>query len=147
MIGGMTMPARINLVTLGVADLARSTAFYSALGWKPAADTPPEITFIQLGPTILALFGHDDLADDAQLARTPQPPFRGASLAVNLDSEAAVDDAMEVARAAGATVVKEPQKVFWGGYSGYFTDPDGHLWELAHNPYWTINADGSVTLP
>lgn len=140
------MPARINLVTLGVTDVATSTAFYAALGWQ-AVDSPPEITFIQLGPTVLGLFGHNDLADDAQLPRTPPPPFRGTSLAINLDSEAAVDEAMAVARAAGATVVKDPEKVFWGGYSGYFTDPDGHLWELAHNPHWTLNSDGSVTLP
>jgi len=145
MMGVMTLPARINLVTLGVADVAKSTEFYTALGWTPA-DSPPEIAFIQLGPMILGLFGHDDLADDAHLSRAPQPSFRGTSLAINLDSEPAVDAAMATARAAGATVVKEPEKVFWGGYSGYFTDPDGHLWELAHNPHWTLNSDGSVTL-
>jgi len=143
---GMTLPARINLVTLGVADVARSTAFYTALGWRPSSGSQPEITFIQLGATILGLFGHDDLADDAQLPRSPAPDFRGVSLALNLDSDDAVDAAMAAARAAGATVVKEPQKVFWGGYSGYFADPDGHLWELAHNPHWTIGADGTVTL-
>lgn len=141
------MPARINLVTLGVADVAKSTEFYTALGWTPAAGSPPEITFVQLGPTVLGLFGHDDLADDAHLARSAAPSFRGTSLAINLESEAAVDAAMATARAAGATVVKDPEKVFWGGYSGYFTDPDGHLWELAHNPYWTLNSDGTVTLP
>ena len=141
------MPARINLVTLGVADVARSTAFYTALGWKPSAGSQPEITFIQLGANVLGLFGHDDLADDAHLARAPQPEFHGSSLAINLESEAAVDEAMAIARAAGATVVKDPEKVFWGGYSGYFTDPDGHLWELAHNPHWTIHSDGSARLP
>jgi len=141
------MPARINLITLGVSDVARSTAFYAALGWTPSAGSQPEITFIQLGPTVLGLFGHDDLAEDAQLPTAAPPRFRGTSLAINLDSEAAVDAAMAAARAAGATVVKDPTKVFWGGYSGYFTDPDGHLWELAHNPHWTINDDGSVTLP
>ena len=141
------MPARINLVTLGVADVARSTAFYTALGWTPSAGSQPEITFMQLGPTVLGLFGHDDLADDAQLPRAPQPPFRGMSLAINLASEPAVDAAMATAETAGATVIKKPEKVFWGGYSGYFTDPDGHLWELAHNPHWTINSDGSITLP
>jgi catechol 2,3-dioxygenase-like lactoylglutathione lyase family enzyme len=143
----MTMPARINLVTLGVADVARSTAFYTALGWTPSAGSPPEITFIQLGAAILALFGHDDLADDAHLPRAAQPTFRGMSLAINLDSEQAVDAAMATAESAGATVVKRPERVFWGGYSGYFADPDGHLWELAHNPHWTINSDGTVTLP
>jgi uncharacterized protein len=143
----VSLPPRINLVTLGVADVARSTAFYAALGWRPSSGSQPEITFIQLGPTVLGLFGHDDLADDARLARAPQPAFRGTSLAINLDSESAVDDAMAAARAAGATVVKAPQKVFWGGYSGYFADPDGHLWEVAHNPYWTIDPDGSVALP
>lgn len=141
------MPARINLVTLGVSDVAQSTAFYTALGWTPSSGSQPEITFIQLGPMVLGLFGHDDLADDAHLARAPQPPFRGTSLAINLESESAVDAAMATAAAAGATVVKKPEKVFWGGYSGYFADPDGHLWELAHNPHWTINSDGSVTLP
>ncbi|MDQ1683360.1 MAG: uncharacterized protein QOC82_97 [Frankiaceae bacterium] len=142
----MSLPARINLVTLGVADVARSTAFYTALGWTPSAGSQPEITFIQLGPMVLGLFGHDDLADDARLPRSPQPPFRGTSLAINLESEAAVDAAMETARAAGATIVKPAEKVFWGGYSGYVADPDGHLWELAHNPHWTLNTDGSVTL-
>lgn len=141
------MPARINLVTLGVADVARSTVFYTALGWTPSAGSQPEITFLQLGATVLALFGHDDLADDAQVPRAQQPAFRGVSLAINLENEAAVDAAMATARAAGATVLKEPEKVFWGGYSGYFTDPDGHLWELAHNPHWTLGADGTVTLP
>ena len=147
MMASMSMPPRVNLVTLGVADVARSTAFYRALGWTPSAGSQPEITFVQLGATVLALFGHDDLADDAHLSRAPQPGFRGTSLAINLDSIAAVDAAMEVARAAGASVVKEPEKVFWGGYSGYFSDPDGHLWELAHNPHWTLNRDGTVTLP
>lgn len=145
--GDMSLPPRVNLVTLGVADVARSTAFYAALGWAPSSGSQPEITFIQLGPLILGLFGHDDLADDAGLPRAPQPAYRGASLAINLDSEAAVDAAMATAAAAGASVVKAPERVFWGGYSGYFADPDGHLWELAHNPHWTINADGSVTLP
>jgi len=141
------MPARINLVTLGVADVARATAFYTALGWTPSGSSQSEITFIQMGSTVLGLFGHDDLADDAHVERTAPPSYRGSSLAINLESEAAVDAAMATARAAGATVLKEPEKVFWGGYSGYFADLDGHLWELAHNPYWTINADGSVTLP
>jgi catechol 2,3-dioxygenase-like lactoylglutathione lyase family enzyme len=143
----MTVPPRINLVTLGVADVARSTVFYVALGWRPSSGSQPEITFIQLGATVLGLFGHDDLADDAQLARAPAPAFRGVSLAINLESAEAVDAAMAAARAAGASVVKEPQHVFWGGYSGYFADPDGHLWELAYNPHWTLGADGAVTLP
>ncbi|MDQ1747740.1 MAG: uncharacterized protein QOD07_2003 [Frankiaceae bacterium] len=141
------MPARINLVTLGVADVARSTAFYAALGWTPSAGSQPEITFVQLGATVLALFGHDDLADDAQVPPAGQPSFRGVSLAINLESEAAVDAAMATARTAGATVLKAPETVFWGGYSGYFADPDGHLWELAHNPHWTLDANGTVTLP
>jgi uncharacterized protein len=143
----MSIPARINLVTLGVSDVARSTAFYGALGWTPADGSQPEITFLQLGPVVLALFGHDDLADDAHLPRQPQPLFRGVSLAINLEDEAAVDAAMAAAAAAGATVVKPAERVFWGGYSGYVADPDGHLWEIAHNPHWTIGADGLVRLP
>jgi catechol 2,3-dioxygenase-like lactoylglutathione lyase family enzyme len=143
----MSMPARINLVTLGVSDVARSTAFYTALGWTPSASSQPDVTFLQLGPVILSLFGHDDLADDAQVPRVAPPEFRGMSLAINVDSDAAVDAAIGTAVDAGARLVKPGQRVFWGGYSGYVADPDGHLWEIAHNPHWTLDVDGHVRLP
>jgi uncharacterized protein len=144
----MTMPARINLVTLGVTDLERSTAFYRALGWPlSSASVAGEVSFFGIGGSLLGLFGHDALADDACVARDAPPQFRGVSLAINVASPAEVDEALAVAEAAGATMTKPGQAVFWGGYNGYFADPDGHLWEVAHNPYWTMDDNGLVALP
>jgi catechol 2,3-dioxygenase-like lactoylglutathione lyase family enzyme len=144
----MTMPARINLVTLGVTDLERATAFYRALGWPlSSSSVEGEVSFFRTGGCLLGLFGHDPLADDAGVPRAEPPTFRGVSLAVNVGSPEEVDAAIAVAAEAGATVTKPGQKVFWGGYNGYFADPDGHLWEVAHNPYWTMDDDGVVQLP
>ena len=129
------MPARINLVTLGVTNLERSTAFYRALGWPLSpSSVAGEVSFFGLVGCVLALFEHDALADDAAVGRTPLPEFRGVSLAVNVGSPAEVDAALAAATAAGASVTKPGQQVFWGGYNGYFADPDGHLWEVAWNP-------------
>lgn len=141
----MLFPARVNLVTLGVADLARSRAFYAALGWRESSESQEEIAFLQLGPLVLGLWDRQALAEDAQLSAPGTP---GAmSLAINLPSREETDEAYAVAVAAGATALKPPQEVFWGGYSGYFADPDGHLWEVAHNPFWELQPDGSVLLP
>ena len=140
------MEQRMSLVTLGVADLARAKRFYEeVLGWK-AAESPPGVVFFDLGGLIFSLFPHDELAKDAGLPQADLPAYRGASLAHNLRSVEEVDALFAVLRRHGATIVKAPQKVFWGGYSGYFADPDGHLWEVAHNPFWTVRGDGRIAM-
>lgn len=138
------MDQRISLITLGVADLARSRTFYEeGLGWRPA-DAPEGVVFYQLPGMAFALFGRDDLADDA---RTPvDGTFSGITLACNQRSEADVDRVLAEAESAGARILKPAERVFWGGYSGYFADPDGHVWEVAFNPGWTLAGDGTLTL-
>ncbi|KQT44517.1 glyoxalase [Aureimonas sp. Leaf454] len=138
--------ARISLVTLGVADLERSAAFYEALGWERTSAGNESVVFLQGAGLVLSLFGLADLAADAGLAPEPLPRFRGLSLAVNLGDDAAIDRLFEAAVAAGAHPVKPPQRAFWGGYSGYFADPDGHLWELAHNPFFPMDERGHLDL-
>ena len=138
-------PKAITLITLGVADLARSRAFYAALGWE-AHKAPEGVVFIQLAGQVLALFGIDDLAADMHAERGALGTG-AATLARNFASEAEVDDAFALALAAGATELKRPEKVSWGGYSGYFADPDGHVWEVAMNPFWPLSEDGTLTLP
>jgi catechol 2,3-dioxygenase-like lactoylglutathione lyase family enzyme len=138
-------PKSISLITLGVADLARSRAFYAALGWE-AARAPEGVVFIQLAGQVLALFGLQDLAADQGRAGAALGTG-AATLARNFGSAAEVDAAFALALSAGASVVKRPEKVFWGGYSGYFADPDGHVWELAWNPSWPLGPDGTLTLP
>jgi len=140
-----TSLSTVSIVTLGVADLARSRAFYEALGMTAGPGSGDQIVFIQLAGLVLALYPRDLLAEDALVASDGQG-FDGITLARNYPSEAAVDAAMARAIAAGARQTKAPQKVFWGGYSGYFADPDGHLWELAHNPFVQLDARGIVTL-
>ena len=138
-------PQRVTLITLGVGDLARSQAFYAALGWQPA-EAMDEVVFYQLNGLVLGLFGLADLAKDQ--GRAGAVLGTGSmTLAQNFSSEAAVDAAFALALKAGAEALKEPQKVFWGGYSGYYSDPDGHVWEVAHNPFWTLGEDGSLSLP
>lgn len=150
-LSGMTsttdFPARISIVTLGVTDLGRSTAFYEALGWRRSAASSPEIVWFRTADSVLGLFPADELAADAGVPAAGEPSFRGVTLAVNLESTAKVDAALATAVAAGATVVKPPTATSWGGYSGYFEDPDGHLWELAHNPFFPFTEDGSLDLP
>ncbi|WP_406735731.1 VOC family protein [Thioclava sp. GXIMD4215] len=142
----MTYPLqRVTLITLGVADLAASCAFYARLGWVPAAQQEG-VAFYQMHGQGLALFGRDDLAKDQ--GREGASLGTGAvTLAQNFDTEAEVDAAFAAALAAGATALKHPEKVFWGGYSGYWADPDGHVWEIAMNPFWPLEADGSLRLP
>ncbi len=131
---GRNMKPRISMVTLGVADLARSVKFYEqGLGF-PRMESPPEVAFFTLNGTWLGLYDRDALAEDATVSGEGSG-FRGIALAHNVASESEVDDVLAEAVAAGATLVKPGQKVFWGGYSGYFADPDGHLWEVAHNPF------------
>ena len=144
----MAIPARVSLVTLGVADVARSTAFYEALGWQPSpASVPGDVTFFRSAGAILAIWGAGDLAEDALADGVPGAGFRGVALAINLGSEAEVDAAFETAAAAGAVIVKPPVRTEWGGYSGYFADPDGHAWEVAYNPGWPLGPDQLPVLP
>ena len=138
-------PQRVTLITLGVADLTRARAFYAALGWV-AADETPGVSFYQMHGALLGLFPLADLAKDQ--GRPDAKLGSGAmTLAQNFATEAQVDAAYTDAIAAGATALKPPEKVFWGGYSGYYADPDGHVWELVMNPFWPLAADGSLTLP
>lgn len=133
---------RITLVTLGVADLERSKAFYAALGWQPEEATEG-VVFYDLGGMKMGLFGLGPLAKDQ--GRPDAVLGTGATtLAQNFTDRAAVDEAFAQAEAAGATVLKRPEAVFWGGYSGYYADPDGHVWEVAHNPFWQLDADGKL---
>lgn len=139
-------PQRITLVTLGVADMGRSRAFYAALGWQMHPDSTPAMTVYQANGLALGLFDRAALARDQ--GRPGTALGTGAvTLAQNFATEAEVDAAYARAREAGATGLKAPEKVFWGGYSGYFADPDGHVWELAMNPFWPLADDGSLTLP
>lgn len=139
------MKQHVTMISLGVRDLDRSRAFYSdVLGWTPSSDLG-EIVFYDLGGFFLSLYGAEALAADALLPfEGDLPAYRGITLAHNTNSRAEVDTVFDSLRAAGAEILKEPQEVFWGGYSGYFRDPDGHAWEVAHNPSWTIGPDGRV---
>ena len=138
------MDQRLSLVTLGVRDLARARQFYQALGWTSGAAPADDVVFFQAGCMIVALWGRDLLAEDSCVEDSGG--WGGITLAHNVSSPGEVDAVIEEARAAGATIGREPATTFWGGYSGVFLDPDGHPWEIAHNPHWTIGADGSTTL-
>jgi len=140
------MDKRISIITLGVEDLVRSTAFYEALGWKKSSASQDSISFFQLKGIVLGLFSRDSLAHDAGVGNTAKG-FSGITLAQTLANEADVDALFSHALACGATSLKKPQKVFWGGYSGYFADPDGHLWEVAYNPFVPMDAEGHLVLP
>jgi hypothetical protein len=143
----MTVPQRISMVTLGVADVARSTAFYESLGWRRSSSSQDgAVTFFSMQGSVLGLFGREPLADDAGVS-SDGDGFRAVSVALNCDSPAEVDDVVRQWLAAGALLVKAPEEVFWGGYSGYVADPDGHLWEIAHNPYAPNDGDGRMQLP
>jgi uncharacterized protein len=139
--------AILSLVTLGVSDLDRSIAFYEALGFRRKAKKAQGVGFFQAGAIAFAVWPADALAKDAKARALPAQDFRGVALAWNCRSEAEVDAAIERARNAGGTVPKAGQTTFWGGYAGYFADPDGHLWEVAHNPHWPLADDGRLTLP
>ena len=139
-------PQRVTLITLGVADLPAARAFYAALGWREHGESQPGVAFYQMHGAALALFGRAELAADQ--GRPGAALGTGAvTLAQNFSTEAEVDAAYAAALAAGATALKAPEKVFWGGYSGYWADPDGHVWEVAMNPFWPLAEDGSLTLP
>ena len=140
------MKQNISFITLGVADLARSRAFYQALGWRESSASQDGVAFFQAGSVVFGLFPRANLAEDAGVAAAGSG-FAGFALAHNVDSEAAVRALLDEAVAAGATLVRPADKVFWGGYRGYFADPDGFLWEVCHNPFMPLDADGSIRLP
>lgn len=142
------MSTPLGLLTLGVADVARATAFYEAVGFTASSHSVPgEVTFLRGAGTHLGLWGHEQLAADAGLPADAPPPFRGSSIALNLPDRAAVDATYARWVAAGATERRAPHETFWGGYTSYVTDPDGHLWELAHNPDWPLDERGLPQLP
>jgi uncharacterized protein len=138
------MDQRVSLITLGVADLARARAFYQAMGWQPTAEVADDVVFFQAGGMVVALWGRDKLAEDS--AVQDNGGWGGVTLAYNAGSAGDVDTVIDQARAAGAVIGREPGPTFWGGYSGLFIDPDGHPWEVAHNPGWTLNPDGSISI-
>lgn len=139
------MEPRLSLVTLGVADVARSRAFYEALGFKAGRASEDSVAFLDAGGVVLSLWSRAALAEDATLADAPRG-FSGIALAHNARSEADVDAVLKEAVAAGGTLIKPAGKAFWGGYLGYFADPDGHLWEVAYNPYFSFAPDGRIAL-
>jgi len=142
-----TVPRRVSLITLGVVDVAASTTFYERLGWTRSGASQEGITFLQLGGSGLALYGAEALADDVGMDRPAAGSFRGVTLSINLGSPAAVDACYGAMVAAGGAAVVPPAAAFWGGYTSYVADPDGHVWEIAHNPFFPLGEDGSLHLP
>jgi uncharacterized protein len=139
------MDPRISIVTIGVTDMARMRTFYTNLGFV-ASESPDSVSFFQAGGMILSLYGRAALAEDAHV-KDSKPGFSGISLAHNVRSEAEVDTVLAHAVTCGAKLLKPGQKVFWGGYSGYFADPEGNLWEVAHNPFFPLDKKGNIKLP
>lgn len=141
------MNAKLSMVTLGVDDLSEATKFYESIGFERSqTQSNDNVTFFHSGGVILGLFGRAALAEDA--ATDIGVAGKGAvALAQNLPSERAVDDYMQSVGRAGAKILKAPQKVFWGGYSGYFSDPEGHVWEVAYNPFWSFADNGTIIFP
>ncbi len=140
------MQQSISFITLGVNDLVRSRAFYTALGWTESSASKPEIAFFKAGTVVFGLFQRDALAEDANVPSAGSG-FQGFTLAHNVESEEAVSKTLEQAVAAGARLARPGEKVFWGGFRGYFADPDGFLWEVCCNPFFPMDAQGHVQLP
>src|SRR3954447_14241060 len=136
---------RVSLITLGVRDLARARSFYEGLGWTSGAAPADDVVFFQAGGLVVALWDRTRLAEDSMVEDSGG--WGGVTLAYNVRSPAEVDAVIEEARAAGATIPRAGAKTAWGGYSGVFVDPDGHPWEVAHNPFWSVDDDGSVHVP
>jgi len=137
---------RVSLITLGVGDLNRSRQFYERLGWRPSPSSNDSVCFFQAGGLVMGLYPRQALAKDAGIA-SEGSGFRGTALAYNVRTKDEVSVILDEAVAAGGELVKPAEDVFWGGHSGYFADPDGHLWEVAYNPFWTLDANGNVQLP
>ena len=144
----MSMPPKLSIITLGVADLVRSEAFYSGLGWRRASSSVDgQISWYDLGGAWLGLFGMQALADDVGLPSAERGRFDGVTLAINVGSPAEVDAALAAAVAAGGTLVKPGTTAEWGGHSGYVADPDGHVWEVAHAPGFPLRPGGGIDIP
>jgi len=141
------MRQKLSLVTLGVNDLERSVRFYrDGLGWKASSASGEDVIFFPMGGIVLSLYPREKLAEDAMV--DPEGAgFSGITLAYNTKSKAEVDQVLETVEALGAKIVKPAQEVFWGGYSGYFADPDGHLWEVAWNPFFPFDEANNLILP
>ena len=137
------MDQRVSVISLGVRDLDRARRFYEALGWA-RGNAEDDIVFFQAGGLVVGIWDRASLAEDS--GRVDSGGWGGITLAHNVGSPAQVDEVIDQARAAGAEIVREPAATFWGGYSGVFADTEGHAWEVAHNPFWTLTADGSVNL-
>lgn len=141
------MDQRISMITLGVRDLGRSRTFYEALGWKARQTSGADIVFFQLNGMVLALYPRAALAEDATVPdEAPNAPFGGIAIAYNGRDKADVDRVLAEAKAAGAKILKPAHDAFWGGYSGYFADLDGHPWEVAYNPHWQLTAEGNLVM-
>jgi catechol 2,3-dioxygenase-like lactoylglutathione lyase family enzyme len=136
---------RISLITIGVADLARARGFYERLGWR--GQEAEQTVFFQAGGMAVVLWGRDKLAEDSGVADPDTDGFGGIALAHNVRSRSEVDDVLRQAADAGARITRPARETFYGGYAGCFTDPDGHVWEIAYNPGFTLGADGTLTLP
>jgi catechol 2,3-dioxygenase-like lactoylglutathione lyase family enzyme len=139
------MDQRLSVVTLGVADLARARSFYEALGWRSRSKPEDGVVFFQSGGMVVALWSREELAGGS--GTVDGGGWGGMTLAHNVGSPAEVDAVIAEAEAAGATIARRGAETVWGGYSGVFIDPDGHPWEVAHNPFWGLDEDGSVRLP
>jgi uncharacterized glyoxalase superfamily protein PhnB len=139
-------PLRLSLVTLGVGDLSRAVAFYSALGLQRRMRNAEGVAFFDAGGVAISLFPRDELAKDSNVENS-KPGFSGIALAYNVASEAEVDRVLDAAKSAGGAILKSAQRAFWGGWYGHFTDPDGHIWEVAHNPQVTFDERGQLVLP
>lgn len=138
------MEQRISVITLGVTDLARSRRFYERMGWVSASSPDDDVAFFEAGGLVFAVWDQAKLAEDSGVLHSHG--WGGVTLSHNVASPGEVDTVVAEAAAAGATVTRQPADTVWGGYSGVFTDPDGHPWEIAHNPHWNLHPDGSVTI-
>jgi catechol 2,3-dioxygenase-like lactoylglutathione lyase family enzyme len=141
------MRQKLNLITLGVRDLERAVTFYeNGLGWKRSPGSAGDMLLFPLGGMILGLYPRHALAEDIGI-KDEESGFSGITISYNAKSEKEVDEVLTKAKKAGASIIKEAQKVFWGGYSGYFRDPEGHLFEVAHNPFWEFDENDNIKLP
>ena len=141
----MSIPARLNIVTLGVADVGRSAGFYEALGWQRCTSSMDEIVWFRTADSYLGIFGWQDLAEDANLVEPTRGSFGGITLAINVETREMVETALDDAIAAGGSILKPPTELPFG-YNAYFADPDGHPWEICYNPSFPIGADGRITI-
>lgn len=140
------MEQRLTIITLGVSDLPTISKFYEGLGWKKTKSSNENISFFKMNGILMSLYPRDKLAEDATLPATaaPEEGFKGMTIAYNCKSREEVDRIFAFLKSKSVKILKEPKEVFWGGYSGYFVDPDGNAWEVAHNPFLKLDEDGNV---